>query len=109
MRIFVALLLFWVAGCDTEHVLIHSAEEQRVVLFLAVAKDGQIFMSNSDSKVTSDELPQIVRDLLDSSTEYSFVIQADSGMDSQAEAIREILYAAGVDRGHVAISKRLEP
>lgn len=109
MRIFVIFFVFLVAGCEKEHILVHSAEEQRVVLFLAVAKDGQIFMSNSNSKVTSDELPQIIRDLLDSSTEYSFVIQADSGMDSQAEAIREILYTAGVDRGHVAISKRLEP
>src|SRR5690606_3820415 len=107
MRVIVIIFLLSATfGCESDHILIHAVDEYREVLSVAVNNDGEVFVSNSDSHTTLDELPREIRKLLESSTNYSFVIHTDGDDRTQAEKVKEILDQEGVERDHVAINKQ---
>lgn len=110
MRVIVIIfLLSAIIGCESDHILIHAADEHREVLTVAINRNGEIFISSLDSPTTLEELPREIRKLLESSKNYSFVIHTDGDDRDQAEKVREIFYLEGVERHHVAISKRATP
>ncbi|MGH9664577.1 MAG: ExbD/TolR family protein, partial [Bryobacteraceae bacterium] len=78
-------------------IAMQAADKEDAVL-IAVTRDGKVFLSPGNSKVTPDELPPKVRDLLTNKLDKMCYIKADSRARYEIiENVVDNLRAAGVD------------
>ena len=67
-------------------------------IIIAITKDGQVFLSPGSNKITADEIPGKVSDLLTNRTDKTVYIRADQRSKYQAvEDVVDYLRTAGVD------------
>jgi biopolymer transport protein ExbD/biopolymer transport protein TolR len=78
-------------------IAMQAADKEDAVL-IAVTRDGKVFLSPGNAKITPEEIPQKVRDLLTNKLDKMCYIKADSRARYETvETVVDNLRAAGVD------------
>ena len=78
-------------------IAMQAADKEDAVL-IAVTRDGRVFLSPGNTKVSPDDLPQKVRDLLANKLDKMVYIKSDARARYETvETIVDNLRAAGVD------------
>ena len=78
-------------------IAMQAADKEDAVL-IAVTRDGKLFLSPGNVKITADEIPPKVRDLLTNKLDKMCYIKADSRARYETvETVVDNLRAAGVD------------
>jgi biopolymer transport protein ExbD len=83
----------------TKHDIAMQAADKEDAVLIAVTRNGSVFLSPGNLKVTSDQLPEKVRDLLTNKTDKMVYIKAD--MRAKYSAVEDVVdnvRAAGVDQ-----------
>ena len=83
----------------TNHPIAMKDADKEDAILLAVTRNGEIFLSPGNKRVTVDEVPSRVRDLLTNKLDKTVYIKAD--MRAKYERITDVvdnLRAAGVDQ-----------
>ena len=79
-------------------IAMQAADKEDAVL-IAVTRNGSIFLSPGNSKITSEELPEKVRDLMTNKTDKMVYIKADMRAKySVVEDVVDNVRASGVDQ-----------
>jgi biopolymer transport protein ExbD len=83
----------------TKHDIAMQAADKEDAVLIAVTRNGSVFLSPGNIKVTSDQLPEKVRDLLTNKTDKMVYIKADMRAKySSVEDVVDNVRAAGVDQ-----------
>jgi len=83
----------------TKNPITMQAADKEDAILIAITRNGAIFLSPGNSRMTADTLPEKVRDLLTNKVDKTVYIKADAR--SQYKAVEEVvdnLRAAGVDQ-----------
>jgi len=83
----------------TKHDIAMQAADKEDAVLIAVTRNGAVFLSPGNNKVTPDQLPEKVRDLLTNKTDRMVYIKADMRAKySVVEDVVDNVRAAGVDQ-----------
>ena len=83
----------------THHDITMQAADKEDAVLIAVTRNGATFLSPGNTKVTPDQLPEKVRDLLTNKTDKTVYIRADARCKySVVEDVVDNVRAAGVDQ-----------
>ncbi|MBZ5606618.1 MAG: biopolymer transporter ExbD [Acidobacteriia bacterium] len=83
----------------THHDITMQAADKEDAVLIAVTRNGATFLSPGNLKVTPDQLPEKVRDLLTNKTDKTVYIRADARAKySVVEDVVDNVRAAGVDQ-----------
>ncbi|HLG99779.1 MAG TPA: biopolymer transporter ExbD [Bryobacteraceae bacterium] len=83
----------------THHDTAMQAADKEDAVLIAVTRNGSIFLSPGNIKMTSDQLPEKVRDLLTNKTDRMVYVKADMRAKySVVEDVIDNIRAAGVDQ-----------
>lgn len=83
----------------TNHPIAMKDADKEDAILLAITRNGEIFLSPGNKKITSDEVPARVRDLLTNRLDKTVYVKAD--MRAKYERVTDVvdnLRAAGVDQ-----------
>ena len=83
----------------TNHPIAMKDADKEDAILLAITRNGEIFMSPGNKKITIDEVPSRVRDLLTNRLDKTVYVKAD--MRAKYERVTDVvdnLRAAGVDQ-----------
>jgi biopolymer transport protein ExbD len=81
------------------HPITMQAADKEDAILIAVTRNGGVFLSPGNIKLTSDQLPDKVRDLLTNKVDKTVYIKADARSKySAVEDVVDNLRAAGVDQ-----------
>ena len=83
----------------TNHPIAMKDADKEDAILLAITRNGEVFLSPGNKKLTVDEVPGRVRDLLTNRLDKTVYIQAD--MRAKYERVTDVvdnLRAAGVDQ-----------
>jgi biopolymer transport protein ExbD len=81
------------------HPITMQAADKEDAILVSVTRNGQLFLNPGNSRVTADDLPNKVRDLLTNKLDKTIFIKADARV--KYEAVMDVvdnLRAAGVDQ-----------
>ena len=79
-------------------IAMQNADKEDAVL-VAITRDGKVYLSPGNKQTTSDQLPGIVKDLLQNKTDKTVYIKADArARYEKVEDVVDNLRAAGVDQ-----------
>jgi len=83
----------------TKNPITMQAADKEDAILIAVTRNGGIFLSPGNIKLTTDQLPDKVRDLLTNKTDKTVYIKADArSRYAVVEEVVDNLRAAGVDQ-----------
>ena len=83
----------------TKHDIAMQAADKEDAVLIAVTRNGSVFLSPGNIKITPDQLPEKVRDLLTNKTDKMVYIKADMRAKySVVEDVVDNVRAAGVDQ-----------
>jgi biopolymer transport protein ExbD/biopolymer transport protein TolR len=83
----------------THHDITMQAADKEDAVLIAVTRNGALFLSPGNLKITPDQLPEKVRDLLTNKTDKMVYIRADARAKySVVEDVVDNVRAAGVDQ-----------
>jgi biopolymer transport protein ExbD len=83
----------------THHDITMQAADKEDAVLIAVTRNGAIFLSPGNIKMTADQLPEKVRDLLTNKTDKTVYIKSDARAKySAVEDVVDNVRAAGVDQ-----------
>jgi len=83
----------------THHDITMQAADKEDAVLIAVTRNGSLFLSPGNIKVTADQIPEKVRDLLTNKTDKTVYIRADARAKySAVEDVVDNVRAAGVDQ-----------
>ncbi len=83
----------------TNHPIAMQAADKEDAILVAVTRNGQLFLSPGNSRITADDLPNKVRDLLTNKLDKTVYIKSDAR--AKYEVVMDVvdnLRAAGVDQ-----------
>jgi|SRR5271154_6225637 len=83
----------------TNHPIAMQAADKEDAILIAITRNGQLFLSPGNSRVSADDLPSKVRDLLTNKLDKTVYIKADAR--AKYESVMDVvdnLRAAGVDQ-----------
>jgi biopolymer transport protein ExbD len=83
----------------TNHPIAMQAADKEDAILVAITRNGQLFLSPGNSRITADDLPNKVRDLLTNKLDKTVYIKADAR--AKYESVMDVvdnLRAAGVDQ-----------
>ena len=83
----------------TKNAIAMQAADKEDAILVAVTRDGRIFLSPGNKKLTADALPEKVRDLLTNKLDKTVYIQSDARARYEiVEDVIDNLRSAGVDQ-----------
>ena len=83
----------------TNHPIAMQAADKEDAILVAITRNGQLFLSPGNSRITADDLPNKVRDLLTNKLDKTVYIKSDAR--AKYESVMDVvdnLRAAGVDQ-----------
>jgi biopolymer transport protein ExbD len=83
----------------TNHPIAMQAADKEDAILVAVTRNGQLFLSPGNARITADDLPNKVRDLLTNKLDKTVYIKSDAR--AKYEVVMDVvdnLRAAGVDQ-----------
>ena len=83
----------------TKHDTAMQAADKEDAILIAITRNGSVFLSPGNIKMTADQLPEKVRDLLTNKTDKMVYIKSDAHAKySVVEDVVDNVRAAGVDQ-----------
>jgi biopolymer transport protein ExbD/biopolymer transport protein TolR len=83
----------------THHDITMQAADKEDAVLIAITRNGSTFLSPGNTKITPEQLPEKVRDLLTNKTDKTVYIRADARAKySVVEDVVDNVRAAGVDQ-----------
>ncbi len=83
----------------TKNPITMQAADKEDAILIAITRNGSLFLSPGNSRLTAEQLPEKVRDLLTNKTDKTVYIKADARAQYKAvEDVVDNLRAAGVDQ-----------
>jgi len=83
----------------TKNPIAMQAADKEDAILIAITRNGSIFLSPGNIKMTSDQLPEKVRDLLTNKTDKMVYVKSDARAKySVVEDVVDNVRAAGVDQ-----------
>jgi biopolymer transport protein ExbD/biopolymer transport protein TolR len=83
----------------TNHPIAMQAADKEDAILVAITRNGQLFLSPGNARITADDLPNKVRDLLTNKLDKTVYIKSDAR--AKYESVMDVvdnLRAAGVDQ-----------
>jgi biopolymer transport protein ExbD len=82
----------------TKNAITMQAADKEDAVFIAITRNGSVFLSPGNLRTTADQLPEKVRDLLTNKADKTVYIKADARAQYKTvEDVVDNLRAAGVD------------
>lgn len=83
----------------TKNAISMQAADKEDAILIAITRNGAIFLSPGNTRMTADQLPEKVRDLLTNKTDKTVYIKADARAQYKTvEDVVDNLRASGVDQ-----------
>jgi biopolymer transport protein ExbD len=83
----------------THHDITMQAADKEDAVLIAITRNGSIFLSPGNIKLTSEQIPEKVRDLLTNKTDKTVYVKSDARTKySAVEDVIDNVRAAGVDQ-----------